>query len=249
MKEKLKLPQVTLVAMASVNLYETIKAMQYSMRGIDFGDAVLVTHKKPFLLPKEIRYSHTSELKNIDDFNYKAVYELGNHIHTEYAMLVHADGFIVHPELWRDEFLNYDYIGSPWPLPKEGDTTTYRDIHGNICRVGNSVGIRSKQLLDFPKKANIPWEGEYAFGKMWLHEDGFICCKIRHLLEAEGMQIAPLEVAKYFGHEHMIPEIEGITPFCFHKWMGTNAQYPNFQRQGIFKILRKITRKLRNLCS
>ena len=242
MKEKLKLPQVTLVAMASVNLYATIKAMKYSMRGIDFGDVVLVTHKKPFFLPKEIRYSHASELKNIDDFNYKAVYELGEHIHTEYVMLVHADGFIVHPELWRDEFLNYDYIGAPWPLPKEGDTTTYRDIHGNICRVGNSVGIRSKRLLDFPKKANIPWEGEYAFGKMWFHEDGFICCKIRHLLEAEGMQIAPLEVAKYFAHEHPIPEVQGITPFAFHKWWGANAQYPNFKRQGIFKILRKITR-------
>ena len=46
-KEKIKLPQVTLVAMTSVNIYETVKAMEYSMRGIDFGDAVLVTDKKP----------------------------------------------------------------------------------------------------------------------------------------------------------------------------------------------------------
>ena len=29
------------------------------------------------------------------------------------------------------------------------------------------------------------------------------------------MQIAPLEVAKYFGHENMIPETEGITPLFF----------------------------------
>ena len=97
------------------------------MRGIDFGDAVLITHKKPFRLPMNIRYSHTSELKDIDAFKYKMVYELGDHIHTDYAMSVHADGFIVHPEMWRDEFLKYDYIGAPWPLPKEGDTTTYRD--------------------------------------------------------------------------------------------------------------------------
>ena len=159
-------------------------------------------------------------------------------------MIVHADGFIVHPEMWRDEFLKYDYIGAPWPLPKEGDATTYRDKDGNICRVGNSVGIRSKRLMDYPKKADIPWEGEYAYGKMWYHEDGFICCKIKHILEAEGMQIAPLEVAKYFGHEHMIPEIEGITPFAFHKWEGTNAQYPNFYKEPFMKKCKKLVRRI-----
>lgn len=242
--EKLQLPQVTLVAMTSVNVKATIQAMEYSMRGIDFGDAVLITHKKPFGLPKTIHYSHTSKLTNIDDFNYKMVYELGDHIKTDYALIVHADGFVVHPEMWRDEFLDYDYIGAPWPLPKEGDTTTYRDIYGNICRVGNSAGIRSKRLMDFPKKANVPWEGEYAYGKMWFYEDGFICCKIRHLLEAEGMRIAPLEVAKYYSHEQMIPEVQGITPFAFHKWEGTNAQYPNFIKPTIKEKAKALARKI-----
>lgn len=243
--QKLQLPQVTLVAMTSVNVTATIKAMEYSMKGIDFGDAVLITHKKPFGLPKTIRYSHTSKLTNIDDFNYKMVYELGDHIKTEYALIVHADGFVVNPQMWRDEFLDYDYIGAPWPLPKEGDTTTYRDIYGNICRVGNSAGIRSKRLMDFPKKANVPWEGEYAFGKMWFYEDGFICCKIRHLLEAEGMRIAPLDVAKYYSHEQMIPEVQGITPFAFHKWEGTNAQYPNFIKLTAKDKLKRLIRKIR----
>lgn len=242
--EKLQLPQVTLAAMTSVNVKATIQAMEYSMRGIDFGDAVLITHKKPLGLPKSIRYSHTDKLKNIDDFNYKMVYELGDHIKTEYALIVHADGFVVNPQMWRDEFLDYDYIGAPWPLPKEGDTTTYRDIHGNICRVGNSAGIRSKRLMDFPKKAKVPWEGEYAYGRMWFYEDGFICCKIRHLLEAEGMRIAPLDVAKYYSHEQMIPEVQGITPFAFHKWEGTNAQYPNFIKPTLKERGKAIARKI-----
>ena len=111
MQEKLKLPQITLVAMTSVNIKETIQAMEYSMRGIEFGDAVLITHKKPIGLPKNIRYSHTSELTDIDAFNYKMVYELGDHIHTDYAMIVHADGFIVHPEMWRDAIASVDNGG------------------------------------------------------------------------------------------------------------------------------------------
>ena len=79
---KLKLPNVTLAAMTSVDIYETIKAMEYSMRGIEFGDVVLITHRRPLTLPRTIRYSHTSKLDNIDKFNYKMVYELGEHIHT-----------------------------------------------------------------------------------------------------------------------------------------------------------------------
>ena len=141
-QEKLILPNVTLVAMTSVNIRATTRAMLYSMRGIEFGDAVLITHRKPFGLPKNIRYSHTDKLRDIDAFNYKMVYELGGHIKTDFALIVHADGFVVHPELWRDEFLDYDYIGAPWPL------------------------------------------------------------------EAEGMRIAPLEVAKYCSHEKMIPEVQ-----------------------------------------
>lgn len=224
---KLQLKNVTLLAMTSVDVPATVKAMEYSMREIDFGDAVIVTHEKPKRLPAGIRYAHIDILDNIDRFNYETVYNMGGYVNTEFALLVHADGFVVNPDMWRDEFLEYDYIGSPWPLPQPGDDTTYRDIHGNLCRVGNSVSIRSKRLMDFPKQANIPWTAE----KGWFNEDGFICCRNRHLFEAEGMRFAPLELAIYFGHENMIPEIEGkgIRPFVFHKWMGTNAQYPDFR--------------------
>lgn len=226
---KLYLPQVTLCAMTDVLVTETLKAMEYSMRGVEFGDAVIITHKRPRHLPEGIRFAYIDELYDIDRFNYETVYNMGDYINTDFALLVHYDGFVVNPDMWRDEFLDYDYIGSPWPLPKEGDTTTYRDIHGNICRVGNSVSIRSKRLMDFPKKANIPWTEENG----WYNEDGFICCRQKHLFEEVGMRFAPLELAIYFGHEQMIPEIQGkdIKPFVFHKWEGTNSQYPDFRKK------------------
>ena len=87
-KEKLQLPNVTLVAMTSVDIYETVQAMKYSMRGIEFGDAVLITHEKPWYLPKNIRYSHTDKLDNIDKFNYKMTYELYKHINTDFALII-----------------------------------------------------------------------------------------------------------------------------------------------------------------
>lgn len=236
--EKLKLPEVTLIAMTGVLIPETLKAMEYSMRGIEFGDAVLVSDREMKKLPPGIRSERCESLQGIDRFNYESVYHLGHYVHTDFCLLVHYDGFVVHPECFLQEFLDYDYIGSPWPLPREGDETTYRDIHGNLCRVGNSVSIRSKRLLDFPEKAGIPWTPE----KGWYNEDGFICCRNRHLFEAAGMRFAPLKLAVYFGHEQMIPEIQGITPFVFHKWAGTNAAYPDFRKKepGLITGLRRL---------
>ena len=103
--DKLQLRDVTLVAMTSVNVYETVKAMKYSMKGIEFADAVFISDKKPFYLPRNIRFSYTSKLDSIDKFNYKMTYELYKHIRTDYALIVHADGFVIHPEKWRDDFL------------------------------------------------------------------------------------------------------------------------------------------------
>lgn len=254
---KLSLPQVTLAAMTSVKLYETVKALEYSMRGISFGQVVLISHRKPFFLPKGITFQHTSRLTEIDHFNYKIVYELHEYIKTPYVLLVHYDGFVVHPENWREEFLQYDYIGSPWPIPKESHC--YQDIHGNLCRVGNSVSLRSKRLLAFPAQAGIPWEpsseGSY-------NEDIFLCCMNKHLIEGAGMKIAPVEAAKYFGHEHPVPETVGITPFLFHKWWGNNKQYPRFEnpvmatwekgktilrKTPIWKLLRRCRKRLLKL--
>ena len=62
----------------------------------------------------------------------------------------------------------------------------------------------------------------------FLMKTGLSAVKTEHLFEAAGMKYAPLDVAKYFGHESMIPEVAGIRPFVFHKWAGTNAEYPNF---------------------
>ena len=222
-EKKLSLPNVTLVAMTSVDLYETVQAMKYSMRGIEFGDAVLITHKKPFYLPKNIRYSHTDILDSIDKFNYKMTYELGDHIKTDFALIVHADGFVIHPENWRDEFLDYDYIGSPWPLPT--NDYAYRDKAGNICRVGNSVSIRSKRLMEYPKVRGCKWEKVYDG---FYNEDIFICCHLKNDMEKEGIRWAPFELAVKFGREHPLPENKGVEPFIFHKWWGENEGYPRF---------------------
>jgi hypothetical protein len=218
----IQLPNVTLVALTSVRIPQTVKALEYSCQKIKFGKVKILSDIKPNNLPDYIEHEFTPKSSNIDEWNYNIIYTLPKHIDTEFCILIHDNGFVVNPESWKDEFLNYDYIGAPWPLPN--DNFSYRDINGNIIRQGNSVSLRSKKLLDIPLKLNLEWKAFHGY----TNEDGYICVNYRHKYIEEGCNFANIDVAKYFSHESMIPEIEGIKPFAFHNYMGTNSNYPKF---------------------
>lgn len=218
----LELNNVTLVAMTSVKIPQTIKALEWSCKDIKFASVKLITDVEEVTRPDYIEVCKTEKISNIDEWNYAIIYKLNDYIETDYAILIHDDGFIVNPSSWRDDFLDYDYIGAPWPLPS--DSFSYRDINNEIIRVGNSVSLRSKRLLELPIKLNLEWKPFHGF----YNEDGFICVNYRHIYLENGMKFADIEVAKHFSHECMIEEIKGIEPFAFHKWTGSNSKYPRF---------------------
>lgn len=191
----LKLHNITLIALTNKDFNGHEKALHKSCEGIEWGGVKLIWDEK---------------IKSIDDWNYKIIYELHNYVQTDYAMLVHADGYVINPSAWREEFLEYDYIGAPWPLPL--DDYSYRTPRGELIRVGNSVSLRSKRCLELPSKLNLPWRTYYGN----TNEDGFLCVHNREILSRHGVKFAPLEVAKYFSREHDIPENQGIETFAFH---------------------------------
>jgi hypothetical protein len=218
----LNLENVTLVILSSIKLDKSIKALEYSCMGINFGVVKLISHEKPDNLPDFIVHEFCPKMANVDEWNYAAIYELPKHIDTEFCMLIHDDGFVVNPDSWREEFLEYDYIGAPWSLPN--DDFSYRDKSGEIIRVGNSVSLRSKKLLDLPIELNLEWKSFHGY----YNEDGYICVNYRHKYLENGCNFADINVAKYFSHETMIPEIQGIKPFAFHRHYGSNSIYPNY---------------------
>lgn len=203
------LSNVTLCAIGSEKYRDSQqKALDYSCQGIEFGAV------KNIIVPTN----------SIDEWNRYVVFDLGDHIDTEYALLVHPDGFVVNPESWRNEWLQYDYIGSPFPLPT--DDFSYRDVNGVIQRVGNSVSLRSKKLMELPKKIGMEWKAFYGF----FNEDGYIAVNMRHVFEEHGCKFAPFEEAVLFGRENTLPEHDGVEPFIFHHHAGLNSQYPDFEK-------------------
>lgn len=196
----LELPNVTLIALTNRDFEGHKKAVDTSCEGINFGAVKIIWDEK---------------ITGIDSWNYKIIYELHTYIDTDFALLIHADGYITRPDLWRDSFLSYDYIGAPWPLPK--DNYSYLDEAGDLQRVGNSVSLRSKRLMEFVshRPTDWFWEQQRKYGNT--NEDGFICCHNRKFLEERGCTFAPLEEAIYFSKEHEIEENKGIDTFAFHQ--------------------------------
>jgi len=135
------LDSVTLVAVASVEVEATAKALEFSTKKLSFEKVLLLSHYNPLTDSTIYEHIQIGPFGSVKEWGKFVVFELYKYIQTQYIILVHADGFIVNPEAWDDNFLQYDYIGAPWPIPK--DTFSYRDYYGNIIRMGNSISLRS----------------------------------------------------------------------------------------------------------
>lgn len=195
---KLELPNVTLIALSGIDYQtkENIEALKKSCEGIEWG---------------AVKYIQQGDITNIDSWNKAVIYDLWKYVDTDFAMFIHGDGYVINPSLWNPDWLNYDYIGAPWPLPQ--DEYSYKTPNGELIRVGNSISLRSKKILDLPRKLGLEWKSYYGN----TNEDGFLCVHSRAVLMEHGCTFAPLEVARHFSREHDIPENEGLATFAFHQ--------------------------------
>ena len=124
------LPNITLIAVSSVQIEQTIKALEYSCRGINFGAVKFVTHEE--IDHEYIEVEKVPRINSGDEFSKITVYDLPKYVNTDYSILVQYDGFIVNPEQWTDEFLDYDWIGALWTKGHN-----YFDKNGNQKRWGS----------------------------------------------------------------------------------------------------------------
>jgi len=238
----LSLPNISLIAITSGEEQECIQALDYSSREIVFGKRILFTDDVSVKFSGKV--VKTRKFSSIGDWGHFVVFELWQYIDTDYVLLVHPDGFVVNSKSWNPKFLDYDYVGAPWPIPS--DKTSFRDHYGNIIRVGNSVSLRSKKLLQLPSIIGLTWND---FDGGFPHEDGFICVQHRHtLVERYQIKFPPLSIAVEFGRENEISEYAHEHPFTFHKWKGKNAHFPNFDRRKYYrKRLKKALKKAFNV--
>lgn len=221
--KKLQLKRVTVVAVTGLDPTGAIKALEYSISGIDFYEAVLIAHTRPVGLNPKITFKQcestdlqSQDRKNTNDYSKFMAYRLGQFIDSDFALIVHNDAYVLRPKKWDDAFLKYDYIGAPWP------TRAHFTNEGVNVRIGNGgFSLRSKKLLNVLKDLELPFTDN---GTGFFHEDGVICVYYRKQLEQAGIRFAPVDLASKFSHEVDCPDSDP-EPFGFHNTKSVIPKY------------------------
>jgi len=179
------LPQVTLIGVDCVDVDRLLHAAAICQRSIQFGDVHMLTsisHEHPSIVP----IAPITSREAYSSFMIKAI---NSYVATPFALVIQYDGFILNPDAWRDEYLDYDYIGAPWN-EEEGYS-----IVGN-----GGFSLRSKRLMALLQQDDAILDPT-ALDPPDAPEDWYICVMIRDYLEARGIRFAPVELARQFSFE------------------------------------------------
>ena len=213
----INLPNLTFLIVDCLNLDRAINTLNFCNKKILFYESKVLTNLENAKVKNSL--VKIREINSKKDFSYFCMKELNDYFKTDYVLIGQYDGYILHEDMWDDEFLDYDYIGAPWPWKTDGFVTPF----GEHISVGNGgFSLRSKKLLEVPSKVEIPFDvvsmNDFykMFGAINWNEDGNICVHNRHIFEKQGCKFAPVEVAKYFSHESPLDINKGIVPFGFH---------------------------------
>ena len=209
----IQLPDVTLLTVTSIEIEKAIAALEKSREKIDFGEVKLISHEKPDGLPPDINFEQCQPINNATTYSAVIFSRLTEYVDTDYCLLIQYDSWVINPELWNDEWLQYDYIGAPWAI--KDDAYICHDT-GEHVRVGNGgFSLRSKKIMNAPLIYQLPLLQEQG----WYNEYGNIAVYWRKKMLHLGVKYAPVEVAARFSYENPVPENYGIKPFGFHKNM------------------------------
>jgi len=182
---KLELDNVTICAVDCLTPELAARAILKSSEHIGFGKRILFTDSEIY---------GDFETKIIPKISSKAAYSeflikhLNLFIETDFALIVQWDGYVIYPHCWKNEFLQYDYIGAKWGWYEEG------------FNMGNGgFSLRSKRLL------NAIVDPQFIFSPQ-INEDELICRNNRNFLETKKhISFAPLNIADQFSYERTHP--------------------------------------------
>lgn len=188
------LEDVTLISVAGVQIDESQAALQKCMSGMTFGRVMLLAPEPPASPDPRIEYRRVPPM-TLHGYNVFMLKQLVHHIDTRHVLSVHPDGYVLNPERWDPDWLNFDYVGAPWPerlyYPKAGG---YLDPAN---RVGNSgFCLRSRRLLELVEPIDLS-----TLRFVSKADDAITCILLYDYLTQKGMRFADIESAARFSIE------------------------------------------------
>lgn len=187
------LPDVTLIAVAGSKHGETIAAIRKSLKEITPAKTVLITNMRLTVPGIEVHYC--DNLNTWEEYNEFIIDELYKFFNTSHCLVIQWDGYVLDGKQWRDDFLNWDWIGAKW---------LYKDRN-----VGNGgYSMRSHKLQKMIAEMNFDVKSP---------EDEVICRFYVNQLKAKGIKFAPEDVADRFSFELNQPEQKTFGFHGFHQ--------------------------------
>ncbi len=207
---KLQLPTVTLLTLETRQHALAKLAIQDCLDAADFG-AVVVCGTEPYGFPGE-RFIRCPDFDSLDttpnSFARFFWAKLGTLFETRHALFMNYDSWIIDPGMWRDEYLDYDYIAAPsWFYEDRAQPPPF------FRRTGYHVGgtgfcLVSKAMLEHIHSNPDRYPYEKPVDYVW-HTT------YRPKMEAEGFRWAPEELAYDFALERYRPSAHS-RHFGFH---------------------------------
>jgi hypothetical protein len=196
----LSLPEVTLVAIdGTSDSAATERSLADACTRVAFARVLLLSPSRTDAWPglrERCEWIQIPRL-SLKGYNQFCLGELHHYISTNHCLNIQSDSRIVNAAAWESAWLDYDYIGAPWPPGHSG--TEYRVGNSGFC-------LRSKALLQATSHLpndTIVWRGQV---KMTCRDDAITCVMYRAQLEAQGLRFAPVDVAARFSFESQTPE-------------------------------------------
>lgn len=204
----LRLPDVTLILIAGSYTALADAALRDTLAVCEPAEVVVFGNDPP----AAGRHVPTAIGSN-DDAGLLVMKGLAEHVGTSHAMLIHWDGHPINPDLWTPAFLEYDYIGAPWPW--------YRDR-----AVGNGgFSLRSRRLIDALADRTLFYTDP---------EDVTICRTFGAALEERhGIRFAPPELAWQFSIEHGPLDARAFGYHGLWHWLGRLPREELRRRLGL----------------
>ena len=196
MEKKLELPNVTLLAVTSVDIEETQIAMRISLHNIKFGSVKLLSSSMPKKKYPDIEYVSIPAIDFLG-YNRLIIEDLHKYFKTSHCLIVQADSFVVGARLWKDEFLKYDYIGAPWSEKVHFNSNLTLNMKKN-CVGNGGFSLRSRKLVEATKKINFD-----SLKLPLKNEDVIICHYLYDQMISEGILFAPPKLASQFSLENV----------------------------------------------
>ncbi|MBW4425772.1 MAG: hypothetical protein KME50_15295 [Nostoc desertorum CM1-VF14] len=219
---KINLQNTTLVTISSVDIELTLLSLVISNLNATFNRVLFFTFEeidqRYLKLFPQLEVIKIPPIRSLVEYSRFVIKELNSFIDTEFCLVTQGDGFIINPQLWSEEFLNYDYIAAPWRkqthlVNSQGKTVDILDFTKN--RVGNGgFSLRSKKLLEVSSQLDFD-----NLKTSSLSEDLIICHYFHDWFKDQDIKFAPLEIAVKFSFEQPIEELDNFSwenTFGFH---------------------------------